>query len=57
MIYLLVLAQSQETLRSGNIKTLPASYVPQIPFTKIYDIARTIQRGINHTMKVVQEKF
>jgi len=41
----------------GNIKTLPASYVPQIPFTKVDDLTRTIQRGINHTMGVVQEKF
>jgi hypothetical protein len=41
----------------GNIKSLPASYFPQIPFTNIDDAARSIQRGINHTIGAVKEKF
>jgi hypothetical protein len=41
----------------GKITTLPASYVPQIPFTKADDVIRTGQRAYNHTMGVVTDKF
>lgn len=41
----------------GKITTLPASYMPQIPFIKVDDVIRTVQRGLNHTMGVVTEKF
>ncbi|WP_202946888.1 RHS repeat-associated core domain-containing protein [Nitritalea halalkaliphila] len=40
----------------GRITTLPASYVPQIPFTKTDDAIRTGQRIYNHTMGVVTKK-
>lgn len=41
----------------GNITTLSASYIPQIPFTKTDDAIRTIQRVKNHMMNVVIKKF
>ena len=41
----------------GKITTLPASYIPQIPFIKVDDVIRTVQRGLNHTMGVATEKF
>jgi hypothetical protein len=41
----------------GKIITLPATYVPQIPFIKADDVVRTLQRVYNHTMDVVTDKF
>ncbi len=41
----------------GTIKTLPASYVPRIPFTPIDDLIRTYQRVDNHSLDTVIEKF
>ena len=41
----------------GIITTLPALYVPQIPFTKADDVIRTGQRAYNHTMGVIINKF
>ena len=41
----------------GNIISLPALYVPKIPFTKADDVIRAGQRVYNHTMGVVTDKF
>ena len=41
----------------GRITTLPASYVPRVPGTRVDDQARFVQRVINHTMGVVTKKF
>lgn len=50
--------QSKVGIRAeGNITTLPASYFPQIPFTKIDDAYRTYQRVQNHLMGTVIQKF
>ncbi|MFV0483763.1 MAG: hypothetical protein ACK5MG_06685 [Bacteroidales bacterium] len=41
----------------GRITTLPASYVPRVPGTRVDDQAGLVQRVINHTMGVVTKKF
>lgn len=41
----------------GNVTYLPASYVPQIPFTKVDDAYRLYQRVQNHMMEAVIQRF
>jgi hypothetical protein len=41
----------------GNITTLPATYAPQIPFTKVDDAYRVYQRVQNHMMEAVIQRF
>ena len=41
----------------GRITTLPASYAPQIPFTRVDDAIRVYQRVQNHMMEAVIQRF
>ena len=52
--------ESKIRLKRGyesKVTTFPASYVPRIPGTKVDDLYRTYQRGKNHTVGVMTEKF
>ncbi|MCE2497108.1 MAG: DUF2974 domain-containing protein [Flavobacteriales bacterium] len=50
--------QSMAGLKAeGNITTLPATYVPQVPLLTIDDAYRTYQRVQNHMMGAVIQRF
>lgn len=50
--------QSKVGLKAeGNKTYLPASYAPEIPFTKVDDAYRVIQRVQNHMMEAIIQRF